>query len=980
MNPEPRPARRDDDGGAVAAGRLSALLAELVRVPFEEPEGVPPPGPKPGTLVGGRFEILREVGRGGFGLVYEARDRELGRSVALKLVLPAKRLRSALGEEWLRNEADAAAQLAHPAITTLHDVGRFEGSLYLVYELLAGETLEDRLRRGPVPVADAVRIAREIAGGLAHAHGRGVIHRDLKPSNVFLTEDGRVKVLDFGLARILGGGASPGGGTPAYMAPEQWRGEPEDARSDVFAVGVILWQLVTGTRPYAVVEGRSAVLDAGPPPALPPRAGPPALRKVVSRAIARDREARPRDGRALEEALLEVERILAHRPHRVRTAMAAAVAAALAAGLAAIVLGGRGAPPPGPPIPVALADAANETGERALDGLSGLLGTALEQSRHLHVLTRTRLLDLVRQGGAGDAARLDPGVIRDVARRAGARAVLVPTIRRFDTVYAITLEALDPASDDRLFAVEERCGKLAEVPEVVDRLSARARRELQERDDEVRAASEPVQRSVTASLDAYGHYYDGLACEDRPSQGASWYRGSCAEHFERALAIDPGFALAHYELALLRVEKGTPLARQRALLAPALAGAARLPPKERELVLAWSDHLEGKDEAAVERYEKLGLAYPDDKRVQFAAASHLYYRGDLEKAVPWLERVVELDPGHELALDHLCDALGRLGRTDRLAALAAEWARPPATPARQHALSQARGWLGDAAGAIAAAEAERDAGAGDAAREDLFAAYVFAGRTADAEALLREQLPAEPRVRYRLAALLVSEGRAREAREELAAALADARSAEDLFVYHARLPHFLLGFGDLAGLRAEAERIQALDPDRAATLAVHFAYAGDLARARTLAARLPAGSPAARLHAAIASWRGGDPAGGVDALRAILRDRGAGDAPLPVDVPAFLLGEALLDAGRDAEGVEALQRFQRLYLPVGWWRAWTLARSRLELAGALSRLGRTAEARAEAERLRASRRRADPDDPLRRSADLLLSRLPEGGP
>ncbi len=188
--------------GSGGPGHLSTLLRDLARAPGDDLHRAWEQRLQPGDTVG-RFEILREIGRGGFGVVYEALDRELGRSVAFKTLRPARTAHE-LSADWILKEAEAVARLDHPAIVTLHEVGRCASGPYLVEELLRGQTLEERLRRGPLPARDAVAVGLEVAKGLAHAHGRGVLHRDLKPGNVLLTEDGRVKLLDFGLAHLLG--------------------------------------------------------------------------------------------------------------------------------------------------------------------------------------------------------------------------------------------------------------------------------------------------------------------------------------------------------------------------------------------------------------------------------------------------------------------------------------------------------------------------------------------------------------------------------------------------------------------------------------------------------------------------------------------------------------------------------------------------------------------------------------------------------
>jgi eukaryotic-like serine/threonine-protein kinase len=284
------------------SGGLSALLDELARSPDLAPA-------KWETClhagrVVGRFELLREIGRGSFGVVFEALDSELGRKVAFKVFRPRAGARAAGTQELLRREAEAVAHLNHPNICTLHDVGHCEAGTYLILERLEGETLERLLRRGALPADRALEIAVQVGRALAHAHAAGVVHRDLKPANVFLTERGEVKVLDFGLSQFLGE-TSPGrAGSPAYMAPEQWRGEPTDARTDVFSLGVMTFEMMSGRRPFAVEMDRSSVLDPGPPPALPPGLAPAPVAALLARMLAKDPDERPVNGQVLLEALL----------------------------------------------------------------------------------------------------------------------------------------------------------------------------------------------------------------------------------------------------------------------------------------------------------------------------------------------------------------------------------------------------------------------------------------------------------------------------------------------------------------------------------------------------------------------------------------------------------------------------------------------------------------------------------------------------
>jgi serine/threonine protein kinase len=290
---------------------LSRALAELARTPEVAVDAaarwVSPVNP--GDVVAARFELRRELGRGGFGVVFEALDRELGREVAFKAVLPGHGA-ARHDAVWIQREARAVASLDHPGIATLHALGAAPTGPYLVFELLRGETLERRLRRGgALPLRDAVEVASRIARVLDHAHRVGVVHRDLKPGNVFLCEGGAVKVLDFGLAHLFGRGGACSGGAPAYIAPEQWRSAPGDARTDLFALGVLLHEMVWGTLPDRALSPGEGQAATRPDPWAP--ASPERLRRLVGRMLRRDPSERPQSA---AEVAAELDRVRAADP------------------------------------------------------------------------------------------------------------------------------------------------------------------------------------------------------------------------------------------------------------------------------------------------------------------------------------------------------------------------------------------------------------------------------------------------------------------------------------------------------------------------------------------------------------------------------------------------------------------------------------------------------------------------------------------
>jgi serine/threonine protein kinase/Tol biopolymer transport system component len=257
------------------------------------------------------YQILERLGGGGMGVVYKARDLKLGRLVALKFLSSQRGAPEEEKRRFLR-EARAASQIDHPNICTIHEIDETEdGALFIAMALYEGETLRDRLDRGPLPVPQAVDVAAQIAAGLSRAHEKGVVHRDVKPANVALTTDGQVKILDFGIARLSDQSrltrAGMAVGTAAYMSPEQLKGALADPRSDIWALGVVIYEMVTGRLPFDDFSEREmvrAILGSDPPPLSQLRPGvPERLERIVARALARQPDGRYASMEALRRDL-----------------------------------------------------------------------------------------------------------------------------------------------------------------------------------------------------------------------------------------------------------------------------------------------------------------------------------------------------------------------------------------------------------------------------------------------------------------------------------------------------------------------------------------------------------------------------------------------------------------------------------------------------------------------------------------------------
>ena len=515
----------------------------------------------------GDYEVLSVLGSGGMGEVYRARDLRLDRDVAIK-VLPSFLCSDAKRMRRFEQEARATAALNHPNILAVHQMATYEGAPYLVSELLQGATLREELKRGPLPLSIALDYGVQIARGLTAAHEKGIVHRDLKPENLFVTKNGLVKILDFGLAKLtqcyhgsehssttLGSETEAGVvlGTVGYMAPEQVRGEAADHRADIFAFGVILYEMLAGKRAFQKLtppETMTAILNETPSDIskVVPNLST-AWQRVVQRCLAKDPEQRFQSASdlagelgALSDPRVSIARA---RPGLARFRGYVAAGALIAA---LLIAGFYYRSHLGKPLlvtdTIVLADFVNSTGDAIFDDtLKTALNVSLRQSPFLNVLPDSEVARTLQQMTKPGNTKLTQEVAREVCLRAGSKAYLAGSIGSLGSEYVLGLKAVNCQSGDTLAQEQVTATSKEMVLDTLGESASKLRHELGESLATVQKFDVPLEQATTSSLEALKVYSLG--------QKAHTEKGSAAAipYHQRAIELDPNFATGYSAMA-----------------------------------------------------------------------------------------------------------------------------------------------------------------------------------------------------------------------------------------------------------------------------------------------------------------------------------------------------------------------------------------------------------------------------------------------
>jgi len=590
-----------------------------------------------GTCLG-PYRIESKLGEGGMGEVYRAVDTRLGRAVAIKTT------REQFSARFER-EARAISALNHPNVCTLHDVG----PNYLVMELVEGETLAARLKDGPLPIQAVLLYGSQIAAALVEAHGKGIIHRDLKPGNIMVGKSG-VKVLDFGLARMGQDETVTASqmivGTPAYMAPEQREGKPADDRTDIYAFGCVLYEMLTGAR-------------VGPQRR---RIRPRKLERIVNRCLEED------PGRRWQSAAKLQQELAAVSPVRRKAYMAASAAAVLALAAATGYFSLHRPPKLTVKDKIVLADFENKTGDPVFDQtLRQGLTVQLEQSPFLTLVSDQQIQQVLRFMNRPPETLLTPEVSREICERTGSTAVLEGSIKGLGSQYVLWLRARNCRTGEVLAEQQEQTEGKEKVLKALSGIAIQIRTRLGESLATIQEHSTPLEQATTSSLEALKAY--------SAAKVALYAHGGPAAipHLQQAIAIDPQFAMAHADLGFMSWNMGqTDLGAEQVRIAYGLRD--RVSDRERRYILMLYDRqVTGNLQKELQTLESWAQTYPRDAYAPGIIAGWVAYgTGQYERGIQASEEAIRLDPSipfpyesiaiHNLRLDRFTQAADALQR------------------------------------------------------------------------------------------------------------------------------------------------------------------------------------------------------------------------------------------------------------------------------------------------------------------------------
>ena len=614
------------------------------------------------AVIAGKFRIIETLGKGGMGVVYKAEDTMLKREVALKFLSPDLVIDTEACERLII-EAQAASRLDHPNICTIYEIGETEdGRMYIAMPYYQGTTLKEKIRSGEIELEEGLDIIRQMAQGLAKAQGKGITHRDIKPANVIVTEDGLVKVVDFGVAKLAGmsritkTGATMG--TVAYMSPEQVQGEEVDSRTDIWSLGVVMYEILTGQLPFKGESEQSvlySIINNEPEQISNLVVGlPEELGAMVVKALQKDATKRYQSFDEFLAGLKEVYKQLELKPEwrvplRVRLGRRKWIVSPFlwtpVVALAALVLG-LILFYPTQAIPfqerdwILITDFENLTGDEVFDrSLSSAMTVSMRQSSYVNIFPQSRIKQTLKRMKREFPDRLDLELAAEIAVRENVKILLSCSIYHIGDVYSLSASLIDPHTQVALKTETIRAKGKNDVLNALDDLAVKIRSNLGESMKDIQEQNLMLPQATTSSLEALKKLAEGL----RFWRANKWEEAAAL--YREAIEVDPDFAWAHASLAAYYFWfNQRPKGEEH--MTKALSLEDRLTERERLWVQTLAVGWRGNHEEAIRLLEIYLSRYPDDNIAWYNLGNHFMRSQKFDEALESYAKSLAINPFH----------------------------------------------------------------------------------------------------------------------------------------------------------------------------------------------------------------------------------------------------------------------------------------------------------------------------------------------
>ena len=645
-----------------------------------------------GTTFAERYEFIEELGTGGMGSVYKVFDKKIKEEVALKILKPEIADEKTI--ERFSSELKLARKIRHENVCAMYDINEEEGTHYITMEYVPGEDLKSFIRRvGQLPVGKTISIAKQVCKGLSEAHRLGVVHRDLKPQNIMIDKEGNARIMDFGIARSVKGKGITGAGvmigTPEYMSPEQVEGKDVDQRSDIYSLGVNLYEMVTGQLPF---EGDTplsiAMKHKGEIPKNPREFNPQIpedLSHLILKCLEKRKEDRCQSTELIFSELSKIEQKIPTtewiKPKRKAITSkeitvtfglkklfipAVVIIALVIAALIILKLIPQKEAVLAPKIEnsIAVISFENQTGDEAYDRLRkiipNLLITSLEQSGNFYVVTWERMYDLLKQLGREDTEIINRDLGFELCRLDNIDYIALGSVAKLGDMFATDVKILDVQSKELLRSASAKGESEASILESqIDELSKEISQGIGLSERKIKAASRRIADVTTTSMDAYNNFLKGIEKYER------YYYEEARQLLEKAITIDPNFATAHQWLALIYGKLGDTKAQTEVLI-KARALAETTNEKERLNIYALYAQIIEKDvEKRIRILEEIARKYPREKRIHYNLGIHHWNKKEFSEAIDAYSKALALDPNYGPALNGLGYTYADMGNYEK---------------------------------------------------------------------------------------------------------------------------------------------------------------------------------------------------------------------------------------------------------------------------------------------------------------------------